>query len=641
MCGIAGFYQAAGVGVDLGTLRAMTRALLHRGPDDEGYYLDANVGLGHRRLSVIDLTSGQQPMFTADRSVAIIFNGEIFNYVELREELKKKGHRFTTASDTEVVLYGYVEYGLGVLDHLNGQFAIAIWDQPNKKLILARDRVGIRPLFHAQAPDGSLLFASEAKALFRYPGLRAEIDPVGVSQIFSFWVNVPPRTVFHGVRELPAGHYLVATPEGMRTGAYWKHRFPDAQDYDDQPIGRYAERLRELLFEATTLQLRADVPVAAYLSGGLDSSIIATLVKRHHNPGLTTFSVAFADKNFDERAYQTQMVDFLKTDHHSLEVDYGDIGASFADVIYYAEKPMLRTAPAPLLRLAGLVRAHGIKVVLTGEGSDEIFGGYNIFREDKVRRFWARSPDSQWRPLLLSALYPYVNKNPAARGFWRMFFKQWLTDTANPYYSHLIRWNNTAQIKGLFTPEFRERMGREEDLYHELDAFLDKDMLRWHPLCRAQYLEMSLFMSGYLLCSQGDRMMMGHSVEGRFPFLDHRVIEFAATIPPKYKIRILDEKHILKKAYENMLPASIVNRPKQPYRAPISRCFRDESANLASALLAPKELQASGYFNVEQAEKVVAKCRKNAESQISERDDMALVAMVSLQLLHQHFLKNP
>jgi asparagine synthase (glutamine-hydrolysing) len=639
MCGIAGYFHAGGLRADKSVLQTMTRALTHRGPDEEGYHLDGLVGLGHRRLSIIDLSSGQQPMHNADKSVTVIFNGEIFNYVELREELKKKGHRFATHSDTEVIVHGYVEWGVKVLDHLNGQFAIAVWDAPNRKLLLARDRVGIRPLFYARAPDGALLFASEAKSLLRYPGMRAEIDPIGVSQTFTFWVNVPPRTVFKDVQELAAGHYLVATPEGTRTAAYWKHRFPDAKDYDDKPIEHYAERLREILFDSTTLQLRADVPVAAYLSGGLDSSIITALVKQNHNPGLITFSVAFADKAFDERAYQQQMVDFLKTDHRIIEVDYGDIGEAFSDVMYYSEKPMIRTAPAPLLRLSGLVRKNGVKVVLTGEGSDEIFGGYNIFREDKVRRFWAQSPDSKWRPQLISSLYHYVNKNPAAQGFWRMFFKKGLTDTSNPYYSHLIRWSNTAQIKSMFTPEFRERMGREEDLMPELDAFIDKDMMRWHPLCRAQYLEMALFMSGYLLCSQGDRMMMGNSVEGRFPFLDHRVVEFAATIPPKYKIRILNEKYILKKAYEKLLPASIVNRPKTPYRAPISRCFMDEKANLASSLLAPAKIKEYGYFSADQAEKLMAKARKNADGQISERDDMAMVTMASTQLLHHHFLR--
>ncbi len=638
MCGIAGSINREGRTPEQGVLQAMTRALTHRGPDEEGYHIREGVGLGQRRLSIIDLSGGRQPIYNEDGSLCVVFNGEIFNYIELREILIKHGHAFATHTDTEVIVHAYEQYGMDFLNHLNGQFAIALWDAKKQKLILARDRVGIRPLFYATAPDGALIFASEIKSLFQYPGMRAEIDPAGVGQTFTLWVSVPPRTVFKGIQELPPGRYLTATPEAVHIHQYWHYRFPDAGEYEDKPIEYFTERLTEILYDATTLQLRADVPVAAYLSGGIDSSIISALVKKHHNNSLITFSVAFKDAAYDERPYQMEMVEYLKTDHRMIEMDYPEIGTAFSDVMWYAERPMIRTAPAPLLRLSGLVRKNGIKVVLTGEGADEIFGGYNIFREDKVRRFWARQPDSKFRPQLISSLYHYINKNPQAQAFWRMFFKKGLTDTGNPYYSHLIRWNNTSQLKGIFADSFRDQMGTEEEILEDVAAYLDPEMKRWDPLCRAQYLEMDLFMSGYLLCSQGDRMMMGNSVEGRFPFLDHRVIEFAATIPPKYKIKILTEKHVLKKAYEKLLPERIVNRPKQPYRAPISQCFI-EGGNLSADLLTPDKLKEYGYFNVEQADRLISKARKNAEKQISARDDMAMVAMVSMQLLHHHFIR--
>jgi asparagine synthase (glutamine-hydrolysing) len=476
------------------------------------------------------------------------------------------------------------------------------------------------------------------KALFRYPGLRAEIDPRGVGQIFTFWANIPPRTVFRGVSELPPGHMLIAEGESLRLQSYWKHRFPDRGAYEDRPEAWWAERLRELLHDATALQLRADVPVAAYLSGGLDSSIIATLVKRHHNPGLTTFSVGFADPVFDERPYQLRMAEFLGTDHHTLAVDYAGIGQAFAEVVRFAEKPMIRTAPAPLYSLSGLVRSRGMKVVLTGEGADEVFGGYNIFREDKVRRFWARNPEASWRSLPLSSLYGYVERSPAAAAMWRQFFRRGLSDVGNPYYSHLIRWRNSGWIKGFFAPEFRDSMGSEDALLADLDAYLDPDMGRWHPLCRAQYLEMAVFMSGYLLCSQGDRMLMAHSVEGRFPFLDHRVIEFAASIPPKYKLNGLAEKHILKKAFAGMLPPSIVDRPKQPYRAPISRCFADPAANLASSLLAPEALRSAGWYDAPAAGRLLDRIRNGGGARLGEREEMAVVGLASMQLIRHHFL---
>jgi asparagine synthase (glutamine-hydrolysing) len=296
---------------------------------------------------------------------------------------------------------------------------------------------------------------------------------------------------------------------------------------------------------------------------------------------------------------------------------------------------MIRTAPAPLYLLSGLVRNNNIKVVLTGEGSDEILGGYDIFKEDKVRRFWAKNPDSQWRAKLLSSLYPDVTRNPRAERFWQFFFKKGLTETDNTYYSHKIRWDNTSQIKNFFSDQYKESFSNDR-LFQELDACIDPDIKRWHPLCRAQYLEASLFMSGYLLSSQGDRMMMGHSVEGRFPFLDHNVIEFASTIPPKYKIKVLNEKYILKKAYEDILPTSIVNRYKQPYRAPISNCFHNRN-NTASQMLSKPAIKETGFFNIEIIKSLMKKMDEGKN--ISERDDMSLIGIISLQLLYHHFIE--
>jgi asparagine synthase (glutamine-hydrolysing) len=617
----------------------MTRMLSHRGPDEEGYHLEGRLGLGQRRLSIIDLAGGRQPIYNEDRSICVVFNGEIFNYLELRQDLEKKGHRFATHTDTETIVHAYEEYGRDYLSRLNGQFAIALWDGRKQVLGLARDRLGIRPLFYARPPDGTLVFASEMKALFRYPGLRPEMDPQGLNQIFTFWVNVPPRTPFVGVQELRPGESLWVEPDRTVAFLYWKPSFPDAGDYPDLPISHYIDRLRELLQDSLRLQLRADVPVASYLSGGLDSSILSSLVKRHHNPDLLTFSLAFADAGFDERAFQNQVAGYLGTRHSLVEVDHRMVADDFARAVWFAERPLLRTAPSPMFRLAGLVRKAGVKVVLTGEGADEIFAGYNIFREDKVRRFWARQPESALRPLLLSALYPYVNKNASSQAFWRAFFRKGLTDTGNPYYSHLIRWGNTAAIKDLLRPELRARMD-DQAMYRELDAFTDPDILRWHPLCRAQYLEMSLFMPGYLLSSQGDRMMMGNSVEGRFPFLDHRLVEFAATIPPRYKLRILDEKHILKRAFADVVPEAVVKRPKQPYRAPIAPCFLGEHRSEAAEGLEEKAIAEAGYFQPAEAGRLLAKLRKGLGAQASAREEMALTGMTSLHLLHRQMVQD-
>ena len=573
MCGIAGIWHRDRRPTDSAALRRMTDALIHRGPDEEGFHQEPGVGLGHRRLSVIDLTTGQQPLCNEDGTVWVAFNGEIFNYVELRADLENRGHRFKTQSDTETLVHLYEQRGLDFLLDLNGQFAIALWDRRHRRLILARDRVGIRPLFHATLPDGTVLFGSEMKAIFAHGQLRAEIDPVAVGQIATLWVTIPPRTSFKGIEELGPGRVLVIE-EGRRSERrYWQHSFPREHEYEERTLEYWKEQVREMLHDAVRLQIRSDVPVATYLSGGLDSSILTALVKRHHINDLTTFSVGFSDARFDEQKFQRQMVEHLKTDHRHLQIDARDIARGFADVVWYSEQPLMRTAPAPLLHLAGLVRDSQIKVVLTGEGADEVFAGYDLFREDKARRFWARNPSSAWRPYALSSVYRFVERDPKAERFWLRFFARGLEQTADPYYSHRLRWENTGHIKRFFSAEFRRQMQSEDELFAELEGYLEPNRSGWHPLCRAQYLEMTLFMPGYLLSSQGDRMMMARSVEGRVPFLDHRVVELGARIPPKFKLRVTREKFVLKQAFADMLPENIVNRPKLPYRAPIAACF--------------------------------------------------------------------
>jgi asparagine synthase (glutamine-hydrolysing) len=634
MCGIAGIWHRGMRPADAVAVRRMTSALTHRGPDEEGYHLEPGIALGHRRLSIIDLSTGQQPLCNEDGTVWVAFNGEIFNYLELRADLEKRGHSFRTNSDTETLVHLYEEKGLDFVEDLNGQFAIALWDRPRRRLVLVRDRVGIRPLFHATLADGSLLFGSEMKALFAHGELNAEIDPIALGQVASLWVTIPPRTPFLGVEELAPGSIMVLEEHRRTVRRYWTYDFPSEHEYEDRPFSEWSKAVRESLHDAVRLQLRADVPVAAYLSGGLDSSILTSLVKRFHNNDLTTFSVTFSDARFDEREFQRQMVAHLGTDHRQIEVDGAEIGRAFEDVVWFAERPMMRTAPAPLLALSGLVRSSGTKVVLTGEGADEVFAGYNVFREDKARRFWARNPGSAWRPTLLSSLYAYVERDSRAEAFWRLFFRRGLEDTSDPYYSHRIRWQNTSQMKPLFAPHIREAMQSDEELVSELEAYLDPDRARWHPLCRAQYLEMSLFLPNYLLSSQGDRMMMANSVEGRVPFLDHRVIELAARIPPKFKLRGMNEKYILKKAFADLLPATVGQRPKQPYRAPIASCLTGRE-NLAGRLLQEDELEKAGMVSVPAARRLLHRANSGT---VGEREEMALATIASLQLLHHRFI---
>ncbi len=640
MCGIAGIYNyKSHHAADETALKQMVSALYHRGPDENGFLLDGRLGMGMSRLSIIDLSHGQQPIHNENQTVWVVFNGEIFNYIELRQDLEKQGHRFYTHSDTEVIVHLYEQYGQDFPKKMIGQFAIALWDKGQEKFILLRDRVGIRPLFFSENEQG-IHFGSEAKAIFAAGHLQPRINEQGLADLLTFWSNIPTGNVFEGVSELPPGSMMTIAGGKYTISNYWENRFPENGDFNPAPFSQLKEEMTALLDDAIRLRLRADVPVAAYLSGGIDSSVITSLVKDHHQNELITFSVTFADKNYNEAAYQQMMIDRLGTRHFSVHVDDGDIGRQYIDAIWYGEKALIRTAPAPLLALSELVRRNNIKVVLTGEGADEIFAGYNIFKEQKVRRFWAARPDSAWRGLLLSRLYPYIlGANKSLNPFWQAFFKKNLQDTASPWYSHELRWLNTATVQRLFTGAYRNAFQYEAQL-ERLKPWLPAGFDKFHSLNKAQFLEMYLFLNGYLLSSQGDRMMMGNSVEGRFPFLDHRLIEFMAKVPPRFKLNVLNEKYLLKESFKDQLPAAIIKRDKQPYRAPISRSFLGDSApELIKQLISPEYVLKYGYFQPKAVEQIRLKALES-NFQLPARDEMALTAIVSTQLLHYHFVGN-
>ncbi len=637
MCGIVGTLRGReGPPPDEGLLRRMLGIIRHRGPDEFGIYLDDRAGIGSARLSIVDLETGQQPIPNEDESLWIVFNGEIYNHPELREGLERAGHRFRTRSDTEVILHLYEELGPECLHHFNGQFAIAIWDTRRRELFLARDRLGIRPIFYIPLPGG-LAFASEIKALLLIPGVEARLDPYALAQAFTFWAPLAPRTAFEEVRELPPGHYLRASEDAFPLTRYWSLTFPPAGEELGLTEDEAAEELRALLGDATRLRLRADVPVGSYLSGGLDSTLVAALARQHIPQTLCTFSIAFEEAAFDEREYQETATAFLGTDHRRTECTNADIGRVFPQVVWHAEAPLLRTAPAPFYLLSRLVRQSGIKVVLTGEGADEFLGGYSIFQEDKVRRFWAANPDSALRPLLLQRLHPYVaGLAQTGDGFLRAFFGQDLLPTDRPGYSHLLRWRNGARLRRFFSPALSGLLG-EYDPVEEFLSALDGALLRWSPLAQAQYLEVTTFLSPYLLSSQGDRVAMAHSVEGRFPFLDHRVVEFCNRLPPQFKLRVLREKHILRKSARGLVPPSVWQRRKQPYRAPIVPAFLSRPPDYVEALLSPEAIQAAGVFDPQSVLRLARKCRSG--SHISEPEEMALVGIISTQLLHHLFIE--
>jgi asparagine synthase (glutamine-hydrolysing) len=645
MCGIAGIVNvSASAPPSRDALEFMVGALEHRGPDEFGLYLDRHCGLGHSRLSIIDLSTGQQPLANEDGTLWISFNGEIFNYVELRSELESLGHQFRTKSDTEVIVHAWEAWGEASFERMNGQWAVALWDSKTRTFVLARDRVGVRPIFLLEH-EGRLYFASEVKALFAgAPGFSRELDPVGLDETFTFWTVVPPQAVFKGVRELEPGHVAVWR-EGkfVHDVAFWAPKYPvGAQHRFNGSLPEATEALTNALENATKLRMvRADVPVGSYLSGGLDSSLVAALASRAKPSGFRTFSLRFADAEYDETPYQRAMVQRLGTEHAEVVVSRKDIAAVFPKVIRHTERPVLRTAPAPLFLLSKLVHDSGIKVVLTGEGADEMLAGYDLFREARVRRFWARQPQSTWRHRLLERLYPYLSRSPVSQqALTRQFFGRGLERATLPGFSHETRWNGTAALKRLFSPEVTAAVAGV-DARAKLLSSLPEEFASWPYLAQDQYLEVRTLLSGYLLSSQGDRMLMGNSVEGRFPFLDREVMALANSLPASYKLKVLDEKHVLKRVARGLVTEEILKRPKQPYRAPDALSFIDtERPGWVDEAMSEEALKASGVFAPGPVGALWKKCLTRAnDDQFSNTDNMAVVGILSTQLVHQQLVR--
>lgn len=643
MCGIAGFFDHSGSFKQDDAhppLVTMINCLAHRGPDGYGYHVEEGIGLAHARLSIIDLLNGDQPVHNERRSVWTVFNGEIFNYIELRETLEAQGHRFYTHSDTEVIVHLYDRYGDRFVDHLNGQFAIALWDNERQRLLLARDRAGIRPLFHTRA-RGVLWFASEIKSLLAVLPERAALNPHALAQTLTYWSAVDPDSMFEGVSSLPPGHVLVIEKDGREhLSRYWDWSFSDAgMPAPFASIESATEELRALLIDAVRLQLRADVPVGAYLSGGLDSSAIVALIRQYTGTPVRTFSVAFEEAEFDESAHQAAMVRYLGTEHTTLTVSQRDIGPALPRLIRHTEAPVLRTAPIPLMLLSAQVRAAGYKVVLTGEGADEVFGGYDLFKEAKVRRFWARQPGSRLRPKLLGRLYAYLEHSPVSNpAFASSFFGQGMNYLDRPVFAHMPRWTTSQRALQFLSPELRASIG-EWDCAAFYERSLPSGIMRWPPMARDQYIEAKSLMAGYLLSSQGDRVAMANSIEGRFPFLDHRLIEFANKLPAHWKIKGLTEKYILRKALHGLLPDDILHRTKQPYRAPDSTSFFVDGKPLdyVADLLGAERIRKAGYFDAAAVGRLFEKCRAGRGTGFA--DNQAFVGILSTMLLDESFVR--
>jgi asparagine synthase (glutamine-hydrolysing) len=620
MCGIAGIVrQDAGQQVDEASLLRMAASIRHRGPDGFGLVLDPGAGLVSTRLAIIDIPGGWQPLQALQDGAAgnvLVYNGEVYNHVELRAERQALGEVFETTSDTEVVLRLLESEGLGALARFNGQFALAWWNLAARRLTLVRDRFGVRPLYFALGADGTLVFGSEAKALFASGEVAAEPDLEGIDEVFTLWGARAPRTVFSGVSQVPPGGVLIW--EAGRIVAERRWWTPAEAEAAPAEGG-----IEELLRDSIRLRLRADVPVGTYLSGGLDSSLITAIAQEETEGELQTFSVAFRDPRYDERAHQEEVAAAIGTRHHVVDVDAGQIAGA-----------LVRTAPVPLFMLAREVRRSGITVVATGEGADELFWGYDLFKEVALRELNQSDPERAER--LLDDLYSYLGPSAARRGpAWRRFLLETGADD-ELLGSHLTRVEATATVKALYRRDVAERIGPQSSI-DRLRFELPPTLGSRSPLERASWLEVTTLLEPYLLAAQGDRVAMAHGVEGRYPFLDHRVFAHAAALPAERKLNGLRDKVELRELAERLLPRSIAARGKQPYRAPeVTPFFTGSVPDWVDDVLSDSALKETGIWDPSRVAGLVRRCRAGRATGV--REGMALVGVLSTQLWHREFI---
>jgi asparagine synthase (glutamine-hydrolysing) len=577
MCGVIGYFDTRGDRpVDGVLLRKMTETLVHRGPDSDGYYLTQHVGLGFRRLSIVDLKAGHQPVSNEDGTVISVCNGEIFNYQELREQLRARGHVFRTNNDCEVLPHLYEEHGTDMLSHLNGQFAFVIFDKTRNLLFVARDHFGICPMYYTVV-DGVYLFASEIKALLVHPLVKREVDLVALDQIFSLPGITSPRTLFRNISSLKPGHFLTVNSTGARISEYWDLSYPTVDEgYERHSEDYYVERLSELLDRSVRRRLKADVPVGVYLSGGLDSAISATLsAGATARQPLHSFSIRFSDKSICEGRYQKIMAEHISSFHHETTFDEGEILKRLPSVIWHSEQPLKETYNAASLALSEYVRSEGLRVVLTGEGSDELFAGYLGYKFDKLRKL---RPSTQ-------ASRSGVEERAIRERFW---------GDGDLFYERDFGgfWK---KLSSLYSPAVRRELDRENSW--RTGELVNHDKLRGRDsIHQRSYLDFKLRMGDHLLTDHGDRMAMANSVEARYPFLDPDLVDFVTQIPPNLKLNDFTEKYILKQVARRIVPSEIIDREKFAFVAPGSPHLLSKEESLINHILDPERIRRQGYF---------------------------------------------
>ena len=632
MCGICGVYGLD----DKKLVKEMTDIIAHRGPDDHGYFFDEKVGLGHRRLSIIDLSGGKQPIFNEDRSICIVFNGEIYNFKEIREQLEKKGHRFSTNTDTEVIIHNYEEKGVKCVEDFNGFFAFAIWDSEKKQLFIARDRAGIKPVYYTVV-EGILLFSSEIKSLLLHHQVKREVNLRSLDRYLTYRYVPGRETMFEGIYKLRPGEYITASSEDIKIDSYWRFQINEKSNKNEN---FYAEKLRELFEDSVKKRMISDVPIGAYLSGGIDSSSIVHFMTKHSETTVKTFCLGFEDveKGIDETTQARQVADLYGTDHHEIVIGKNK-SKLLPKIIWHLDDPLGDTAIIANYLMAESVRKH-ITVVLSGEGADELFGGYMqhkyLLLASKIKRIVPKFATQNVLPAVLKTVpksvidkffhYPASIGQEGKRRSIKLLSN--LHDETVTYTS-LISTFGEDDKKDLYSSEF-EREIPTKSVRQEINKSFSNNNNQ-NVFNKAITYEFNNWLPDDILFKL-DKISMAKSLEGRVPFLDHRVIEFSAKMPWRIKIKDGNEKYILRKAMQTVLPKAVYRRKKHAFYMPITSWFGRELRDLAKNLLDSDQIKKRGYFRPSEVRKIVSGHRKEF---LHEKQFMSLLI---LEMWHRIFI---
>ncbi|MFN2454909.1 MAG: asparagine synthase (glutamine-hydrolyzing) [Pyrinomonadaceae bacterium] len=626
MCGIAGFIDISNPLAEAEralVLDRMCRAITHRGPDDQGMMVEAGVALGMRRLSIIDLAGGHQPISGCDGSVTVVFNGEIYNYRELQQKLEARGHRFATSSDTEAIVHAYEEYGAACVEHFRGMFAFAIWDARARKLFIARDRAGKKPLYYTHTPRGTLIFGSELKSLLEHPEFNGETNPEALDAYLTFGYVPDPLTIFRDVHKLPPGCHLSFARNRVQIEQYWDFPFEQADSAPSQREEDYLEELRALLNEAVRVRLVSDVPLGAFLSGGVDSSTVVGLMSRAMPQPVKTFSIGFHEDSYDELKYARIAAKQFGTDHHEFVVT-PDICSILDELVWHFDEPFADSSAIPTYMVSKLAREH-VKVVLSGDGGDELFGGYTRYVKDRQRSGFARLP----RFVRKGMMQPLGRNLP--HGAWgRNYLHKVALDPLDRYIEDISVFTALSK-QHLYTNDFRRQLHGDNGAHASFRAHAD-GLHTTDPLDPLLYLDSKTYLPGDIL-TKVDRMSMAVSLEARVPLLDHKLIEFVCSrIPASLKMKGLETKYIFKRAVRDLVPAEILNRPKQGFGVPIQQWINEQLRDRIHSTLTEPRTQQRGYVDLRHVNVLLD------EHGRGRRDHSAqLWALFMLELWHRAF----